>query len=217
MSKIAHRDHRSSGVGTGRALNSDEVVCLDIISTSDNTSIHKKHKIATGWVDGAVRIFDVLDSDLGVVASSHHAPTHAAARGLAHSLLLDDDDEPPSEFVQREPLLLHGHSNPVRTVAFDRGRDRLASGGSDGTVVLWDIVTETGLFRLLGHRAAVTDVSFVHHNPLSSSVVVRRTHFVQSRWSRQDLGFGRTVLHADPGTSQSAGNGGSVSQDCRQE
>ena len=37
---------------------------------------------------------------------------------------------------------------------------RLASGGSDGVVILWDIVAETGLFRLLGHRGPVTDLSF---------------------------------------------------------
>jgi hypothetical protein len=36
-------------VGTGRALYSDEVVCLTISGD----------KVATGWVDGAVRVFDV--------------------------------------------------------------------------------------------------------------------------------------------------------------
>jgi U3 small nucleolar RNA-associated protein 12 len=37
----------------------------------------------------------------------------------------------------------------------------LASGGSDGSVVLWDIVAETGLFRLLGHRGGITDIMFI--------------------------------------------------------
>lgn len=30
----------------------------------------------------------------------------------------------------------------------------------DGAVILWDVVAETGLFRLLGHRVPVTGVSF---------------------------------------------------------
>eukprot|EP00536_Pseudo-nitzschia_multiseries_P003654 jgi/Psemu1/252842/estExt_Genewise1Plus.C_570058 len=66
----------------------------------------------------------------------------------------------------REPLLLNGHSgSPVRSLAFDsKDGSRLASGSSDGSVVLWDIVAETGLFRLLGHRGGITDIHFVTLN-----------------------------------------------------
>ena len=39
-------------------------------------------------------------------------------------------------------------------------REALASGGADGAVILWDVVAETGLFRLMGHRVPVTGVSF---------------------------------------------------------
>jgi U3 small nucleolar RNA-associated protein 12 len=51
----------------------------------------------------------------------------------------------------------------VLALGFDRARHgaRLASGGSDGSVVLWDVVAETGLFRLLGHRAGITNVLLV--------------------------------------------------------
>jgi WD40 repeat protein len=137
--KIGHRD--DSPVGTGRALNADEVVCLLPLGHSNN-------KIATGWVDGTVRIFEVLDSD----------------RYSPHSLLMDDDedDEMPA-LLQREPLVLSGHTGtPVRSLAnFQHNRLLLASGGSDGKIILWDLVAETGLFRLLGHRNAVTDLCFV--------------------------------------------------------
>jgi U3 small nucleolar RNA-associated protein 12 len=32
----------------------------------------------------------------------------------------------------------------------------LASGGRDTDVILWDLVTESGMFRLRGHKDAVT-------------------------------------------------------------
>ena len=137
--QLAHREPMT--LGTGLALNSSQVTCLDV-----NT-----HKIATGWVDGAVRVFDVTAQEL----------TGGTRPGLAHSLLEEDAEK--NEFVQREPLVLNGHSQaPVRAVAFDPHQvHRLVSGGSDGTVILWDVVAETGLFRLLGHRGGITDVLFL--------------------------------------------------------
>jgi U3 small nucleolar RNA-associated protein 12 len=143
--KLGHRELLTGGLGTGRALNSDEVVCLDVIASDGSKTV----KVATGWVDGAVRIFDIEQQEI------------ETPHGLAHSLLHENQDE---DFVQRDPLLLNGHNqSPVRTVAFDKVNvSRLASGGSDGSVVVWDIVAETGLFRLLGHRGGVTDIIYLN-------------------------------------------------------
>jgi WD40 repeat protein len=143
--KLGHREQLSGGLGTGRALNSGEVVCLDVSSSTS----HMHTKVATGWVDGAVRVFDIDQVEL------------TKPMGMAHSLLEENADE---EFTQRDPLVLNGHGqSPVRTVCFDKGNvSRLASGGSDGTVILWDIVAETGLFRLLGHRGGITDIMYIH-------------------------------------------------------
>ena len=145
--KLGHREQLSGGVGTGKALNSDEVVCLDVSSTSHSDTI----RVATGWVDGAVRVFDVYKKELS-----------KGSIGMVQSLI--DGDGVDGDFLRREPLLLNGHSqSPVRSVSFDRNNvSRLASGGSDGTVIIWDIVAETGLFRLLGHRGGITDIMFVH-------------------------------------------------------
>lgn len=135
--KLGHAQQLTGGVGTGRALNSDEVVCLDV----------SERQVATGWVDGAVRIFDLTDTN-----------NSYSSRKAAHSLLEDDG----SPLWESEPLLLNGHSgSPVRSVVFDSNCSRLASGGSDGTVVLWDIVAEMGIYRLLGHRGGITDISFL--------------------------------------------------------
>ena len=145
--KIAHREQLTGGVGTGRALNSDQVVCLKVAHGSDTSDTVK---VATGWVDGAVRVFDVHKDELNARSGC----------GLSQTILEEEQDD---EFIMREPLSLNGHSNsPVRSLAFDSNDgSRLASGSSDGSVVLWDIVAETGLFRLLGHRGGITDIHFV--------------------------------------------------------
>eukprot|EP00980_Cylindrotheca_fusiformis_P002250 scaffold517_cov119-Cylindrotheca_fusiformis.AAC.33 len=155
--KIGHREQLSGGVGTGRALNSDQIVCLDVAIPKHDESC----KVATGWVDGAVRVFDVTEDEI------------CSDRGcaLAQTLLQDSDQE---DFAMREPLVLNGHSgSPIRSLVFhSRDASRLASGSSDGSVVLWDIVAETGLFRLLGHKGGITDINFVVLNSGALDVLV---------------------------------------------
>lgn len=155
--RLGHREHLTGGLGTGRALNSDEIVCLDvaipIVGDDANDEQPGDVKVATGWVDGAIRIFELSSEEV-------RHPRH----GLTHSLLLENElDDEDQEFLQREPVVLNGHGkSPVRTLSFDpRDQCRLASGGSDGSVVLWDVVAETGIFRLLGHRGGITDIVFV--------------------------------------------------------
>ena len=151
--KIGHRE--PTNVGTGRALNSNEVTCLDTFSKNNEVYV------ATGWADGSIRIFTVTISEFQK-ASSSFAPNSASNLGLVHSLL--EKDVVNEEFAMREPLVLQGHgSSPVRYLAFDKfhSGSRLTSGGSDGSVIVWDIVAETGLFRLLGHKGAITQLSFI--------------------------------------------------------
>lgn len=157
--KLGHRELLTGGIGTGRALNSGEVIC--IISSKPSSSSDHPTKIASGWKDGSIRIFEISSEDMksqkGVMSSENKL-------GLVHSLLSEPTGH-QEEFMMREPLVLNGHSNsPVTCLAFDdcKGEvaSRLASGSSDGTIILWDILAETGLFRLLGHTGLVTDVSF---------------------------------------------------------
>jgi WD40 repeat protein len=189
--KIGHREKLSGGVGTGRALNSDHIVCIDVASPSttlshdynDDKDDGRMHKVATGWVDGAVRVFDVTSDELCGLGSHQGNIISKKGCGLVQSLLSpDDDDDVENEFIMRDPLVLNGHSgSPVRAISFEKAyqhlitgtpiaASRLASGANDGSVVLWDIVAETGLFRLLGHRGGITDLNFVSMgSPLSLS------------------------------------------------
>ena len=157
--KFGHRELLSGGIGTGRALNSGEVIC--IISSKPSSSSDLSTKIASGWKDGSIRIFEISSEDM---KSQKGVMGPEKKLGLVHSVLVEPSAY-QEEFIMREPLVLNGHSNsPVTCLAFDDCEEemasRLASGSSDGTIILWDILAETGLFRLLGHTGLVTEVSF---------------------------------------------------------
>lgn len=58
-------------------------------------------------------------------------------------------------------LTFSGHQGAVTTLTWDPSGMRLASAGNDTTVVLWDVVAESGIVRLHGHKAPVTDLAFL--------------------------------------------------------
>ncbi|KJH43198.1 WD domain, G-beta repeat protein [Dictyocaulus viviparus] len=64
-----------------------------------------------------------------------------------------------------------GHKKGVSCLAFSTDGLLLASGGKDCAVIVWDIVSESGLFRLNGHKGPVTNLAFAKMNQflLSSS------------------------------------------------
>lgn len=144
--KIAHPEDIQGGVGTGRALNSTQIVTLTVSRPVGHETVCR---VATGWVDGAVRVFSISREEL-----------NTESERMVHTFLAETDFDP----ILREPLVFDGHSgSPIRSLAFDpKNKSRLASGSSDGSVILWDVENECGLFRLLGHRGAITDVHFVH-------------------------------------------------------
>ncbi|KAL3993651.1 WD domain G-beta repeat family protein [Acanthocheilonema viteae] len=53
-----------------------------------------------------------------------------------------------------------GHRTGVNCIAFSKDGLTLATGGKDSAVVIWDIVNESGLFRLNGHKNSVTHLQF---------------------------------------------------------
>ncbi|EPY49303.1 U3 snoRNA associted protein Dip2 [Schizosaccharomyces cryophilus OY26] len=58
-------------------------------------------------------------------------------------------------------LTLNGHKSAVSTMTFDQTGTRLASGSKDTDIILWDVVNETGLYRLRGHKDQVTKLIFL--------------------------------------------------------
>lgn len=58
-------------------------------------------------------------------------------------------------------VTFNGHKKAVIALTFDTQGLRVASASLDTDIILWDLVAETGLFRLRGHRDAVTAIAFV--------------------------------------------------------
>ena len=56
-------------------------------------------------------------------------------------------------------VTLHGHKSNVTCLKYNTQGTLLASGGSDTEIVIWDLIAETGLFRLKGHKDGVTEVA----------------------------------------------------------
>ena len=54
-----------------------------------------------------------------------------------------------------------GHKSAINCLAFDDSGVRLASGSRDTDIILWNLVTEVGLFKLRGHKDQVTSLSFL--------------------------------------------------------
>ena len=75
-----------------------------------------------------------------------------------------DPSSPEANAV--ELVTFDGHKKSVTTMAFDAEGSRLASGGTEGEIVVWDRVAELGLFRLRGHRGPVTAIHFIPHPTL---------------------------------------------------
>jgi len=50
---------------------------------------------------------------------------------------------------------LNGHKGAVTALRYNKLGSLLASGSKDNDIILWDVVGETGLYRLRGHRDQV--------------------------------------------------------------
>jgi hypothetical protein len=57
-------------------------------------------------------------------------------------------------------LTLHGHAGPVRAVAYTRDGKRLATGGDDNTVRIWDTATGREMACLRGYTKSVRGVAW---------------------------------------------------------
>lgn len=64
-----------------------------------------------------------------------------------------------------------GHRTAITSLCFDEAGMRIASGSKDTDLAIWDILSESGLFRLKGHKQAITKCAFMreHSNILVSS------------------------------------------------
>lgn len=65
-----------------------------------------------------------------------------------------------------------GHRTAISALAFDRDGSRLASGGKDCNIVVWDIVGEKGLFSLKGHKNMISKLAFLYNDDYQKDIII---------------------------------------------
>ncbi|EPZ34550.1 U3 snoRNA associted protein Dip2 [Rozella allomycis CSF55] len=66
-------------------------------------------------------------------------------------------------------IVFNGHKSGITKLVFSKDGTKLASGSKDCDIVVWDVFGECGLYRLQGHKNAVTDIVFLNDEYLISS------------------------------------------------
>ncbi|KAF4676163.1 Dip2/Utp12 protein [Perkinsus olseni] len=107
----------------------------DLFIPSTTASGWTGAKMAVGYSDGSIRIFAYEETRPGSV-----------------------------EGVWSPEVSFMGHRTAVNVLKFSRGGFQLCSGGADNDVIVWDVVAETGMCRLSGHKDQVTDLALLHEN-----------------------------------------------------
>lgn len=57
-------------------------------------------------------------------------------------------------------LVFHGHKACITALSFDANGTKIASGARDNEIIVWDLISEAGLFRMRGHSNAITGLAF---------------------------------------------------------
>ncbi|OLL22856.1 putative WD repeat-containing protein [Neolecta irregularis DAH-3] len=61
-----------------------------------------------------------------------------------------------------DPIVtFNGHRSAVTALCFDENGTQLVSGSKDTDLIVWDIISETGVCRLRGHRDQITGLAFI--------------------------------------------------------
>jgi U3 small nucleolar RNA-associated protein 12 len=67
-------------------------------------------------------------------------------------------------------LTLNGHKGEITCISFNTKGSLMLSGSKDTDLVIWDITSETGLFRLKGHKGPLTSAFFLD----SKNIIISR-------------------------------------------
>ncbi|WVR09691.1 hypothetical protein IAU60_006766 [Kwoniella sp. DSM 27419] len=152
-----------------------------ICSPTANSSYDGRLAYVAGWED--VLVWDVKR---GEMVSMWHSPsltspvTHLVPAPVPStststspqtfavsytdgSIRLWSFDPSSPEVEASEIVTFNGHKKSVTHMTWDADGSRLASGGTEGEIVVWDRLGEVGLFRLKGHRGPITGLSFIPH------------------------------------------------------
>lgn len=71
----------------------------------------------------------------------------------------------------------------MTALSFDKDGVKLASGSKDTDIIIWDLIAETGLFKLRGHKDQITGLEFLYPSDLISSAEGEANQLAQSESS----------------------------------
>ncbi|KAJ1977984.1 beta transducin [Dimargaris verticillata] len=69
-------------------------------------------------------------------------------------------------------VTFNGHRSAVSALAFDRSSTLLVSGARDTDVILWNVLAESGVCRLRGHKDQITALSFLYAHQTDATHIV---------------------------------------------
>lgn len=95
------------------------------------------------------------DLDLVTIIQKSSSSSLGFSVGTVHGEIYLYEDE------KGEPICkLHGHRSAILSLSYGDDGKLLASGSADSDIIVWDLISQTGLCRLRGHKDAVTGVAF---------------------------------------------------------
>ena len=71
----------------------------------------------------------------------------------------------PLSEEEQQVACFQGHRGPINAIAMNPSAGLVATGGRDTEIVVWDLIAETGICRLTGHKGEITSLSFLAGNP----------------------------------------------------
>ncbi|MGH3754747.1 MAG: TIR domain-containing protein [Pseudonocardiaceae bacterium] len=156
----------ASSAGTVGIWDADSGQCLRTIRGHHGgvvaTAFDPEQRIlATGGNDGVTRLWDVDSGELR--ATLHSGACYVVAFSPRHRILATAGNSPHVTLwatSNRLHQLIDNHRSHVVGLAFDTEGGRLATGGRDGTITLWEIPGGSQLRTLDGHSGAVFAVAF---------------------------------------------------------
>jgi WD40 repeat protein len=118
--------------------------------------------VAAGGEDKRIRVFSLKENK--EAANLDNGAVVRALAFLADGSLVSADDEGPLKVWNlaegKVARKAEGHKGPVRALALNKDRSRLASSGDDGTVRVWEAASGKELRSIAAHEGGAQSVAF---------------------------------------------------------